>query len=69
MGGSTSGAGSTSTGVLIAERRRDRIAFSKYFVRAMLYFEVEDKEWEVRRDFEGIEELERVEEDRRTRTR
>ena len=58
--GSSSGASSTSTGGVWAERRWDRIERSKDFIRARLAVEDEDDEREVRREFEAME-LERVE--------
>ena len=60
---SSSGGESTSTGGVWAERRRDRIQGNKDLIRAMLDFDAEDDEGEVRREFEGMEELERVEQE------
>ena len=60
---SSSGGASTSTGGVWAERRRDRIQSNKDLIRAMLDFDDEDDEGEVRREFEGMEELERADEE------
>ena len=62
-GSTTTGGASTSTGGVWAERRRDRIQSNKDLIRAMLDFDEEDDEGEVRREFEGVEELERVDEE------
>ena len=51
------------TGGVWAERRRDRNKSNKDLMRAMIDFDDEDDEGEVRREFEGMEELERAEED------
>ena len=59
----TSTSTSTSTGGVWAERRRDRIQSNKDLIRAILDFDDEDDEGEVRREFQGMEELERVEEE------
>ena len=61
--GSNSGGASTSTGGVWAERRRDRIQSNKDLIRAMLDFDDDDDAGEARREFEGMEELERAEED------
>ena len=62
-GASTStGGASTSTGGVWAERRRDRIQSNKDLILAMLDFDEENDEGEVRREFEGMEELEGVDE-------
>ena len=59
---SSSGAARTSTGAVWAERRRDRIQSNKDLILAMLDFDHDDDEGEVRRDIEGMEELDRPEE-------
>ena len=58
--GSSSGGASTSTGGVSAERRREHIQSNKDLIRAMLDFDDEDDEGEVRREFQGMDELERV---------
>ena len=56
-GASTStGGASTSTGGVWDERRRDRLQSTKDLIRAMLDFDEEDDEGEVRREFEGVAE-------------
>ena len=60
---SSSSGASTSTGGVWAERRRDRIQSKKDLIRAMLDFDDEDDEGEVRREFEGMQDLERVDEE------
>ena len=55
-GASTStGGASTSRGGVWAERRWDRIQSNKYLIRAMLDFDDDNDEGEVRREFDGVE--------------
>ena len=54
---------STSKGAVWAERRRDRIQSYNDLIRAMLDFDDEDDVGQFQGQFEGMEELERVDDD------